>query len=615
MGAIIMKKNLCRTRFYLVLQFLVSVSFAQEKVPEGTSSAGITSAELREHVRYLSSDELGGRKTGEEGNRMAASYVAKAFASYGLKPLGDNGTFMQAFPFLSEIKPGKQNRLGFTMSGKKVSLAVDEEFRPLSASSDTSFSAPVVFAGYGIAADSLHYNDYDGIDVRNAVVIALRYSPEGAEGDSVYTKYSPILVKAFTARDRGAAALILVTGPLDSKEPVLMNFKLPQNASAGIGMLTMKWSALNTLLAGAGKDINALQRQLNETRKPASFRLANATAEVQTQVERVYGTSQNIIGYLEGTDPLLKNEALIIGAHIDHLGMGGEGSGSLRPDTSAVHHGADDNASGTAGLLEVAQNLAANRSQLKRSALFASFSGEEMGVIGSEFFVQHPPHPLDLTVAMVNMDMIGRMNDSLLVVEGMGTSPSFEQLVRGENADSLQLRLKPDGYGPSDHASFYGKNLPVMFFFTNLHSDYHRPSDTWDKINYAGEEKVVKLIGRVSMELLNAPARPQFTKVVMASSMGAGGDRQGVRVSLGVVPDYAEDAAGMKISGTRPGSAAEKAGLKGGDILISFGGKSIKNIYDFTYLLGEYKPGDVVKIIVKRGGEEVTLSATLDARK
>jgi len=600
---------------YLFLQLLVVGSSAQENVTTRATSADITASELREHVRYLASDELGGRKTGEEGNRMAASYIAKEFASYGLKPYGDNGTYMQAFPFLSEIRPGKQNSLGFTVSGKKLSFALDEDFRPLSSSSDTSFAAPVVFAGYGIAADSLHYNDYDGIDVRNAVVVAFRYSPEGAERDSVYTKYSPILVKAFTAREKGAAALILVTGPLDSKEPVLMNFKLPQNASAGIGMLTMKWSALETLLARAGKDVHALQRQINETKKPASFRLENATAEVQTQVERVYGTSQNIIGFLEGTDPLLKSEALVIGAHMDHLGMGGEGSGSLRPDTSAIHHGADDNASGTAGLLEVAQYLAANRSNLKRSVIFASFSGEELGVIGSEFYVQHPSFPLDQTVAMVNMDMIGRLKDSLLVVEGMGTSPSFEQLVRSDNADSLQLRLKPDGYGPSDHASFYGKNLPVMFFFTNLHSDYHRPSDTWDKINYAGEEKVVKLVGRVSTKLLNESVRPQFTKVVMATSMGAGGDRQGVRVSLGVVPDYAEDAAGMKISGTRPGSAAEKAGLKGGDILISFGGKSIKNIYDFTYLLGEYKPGDVVTIIVKRGAEEVTLSATLDARK
>jgi hypothetical protein len=295
--------------------------------------------------------------------------------------------------------------------------------------------------------------------------------------------------------------------------------------------------------------------------------------------------------------------------------MGGEGSGSLRPDTVAIHHGADDNASGTAGLMEVAQYLAAHRGRLKRSVVFTSFSGEELGVIGSEFYVQHPSLPLDRTVAMLNMDMIGRLKDSLLVVEGMGTSPSFEQLVRSENSDSLQLRLKPDGYGPSDHASFYGKDLPVMFFFTNLHSDYHRPSDTWEKINYAGEEKVVKLVDRVAEELLNAPERPKFTKVLAASSMGTGGDRQGVRVSLGVVPDYAEEVAGMKISGTRAGSAAEKAGLKGGDILISFGGKSVKNIYDFTYLLGEYKPGDVVKIIVKRGTEEVTLSATLEARK
>jgi hypothetical protein len=212
---------------------------------------------------------------------------------------------MQAFPFLSDIRPGAKNKLGFTVAGSKLSFGVNDEFRPLSASSDTSFSAPVVFAGYGIAADSLHYNDYDGIDVRNAVVIALRYSPEGADKDSLFTKYSAIMVKAFTAREKGASALILVTGPLDSKDPVLMNFKLPQNASAGIGMLTMKWSALNTILKGMGKDIGALQKQINDTKKPSSFTIESATADVQTQVERVYGTSQNIIGYLEGTDAQL----------------------------------------------------------------------------------------------------------------------------------------------------------------------------------------------------------------------------------------------------------------------------------------------------------------------
>lgn len=215
---------------------------------------------------------------------------------------------------------------------------------------------------------------------------------------------------------------------------------------------------------------------------------------------------------------------------------------------------------------------------------------------------------------MLNMDMIGRMKDSTLLVDGMGTSPGFERLVRAENADSFSLKLKPDGFGPSDHASFYAKNLPVMFFWTNLHEDYHLPSDTWDKINYAGEQKIVQLVGRIATVLADDSLRPVFTRAAVPGPMATGGERGGVRVSLGVVPDFAEDVAGMKISGARPGTAADKAGLKANDVIVKFAGKDVKNIYDFTYLLGLCKPGDVVEIVVKRGTEAVTLKATLEAR-
>jgi membrane-associated protease RseP (regulator of RpoE activity) len=214
---------------------------------------------------------------------------------------------------------------------------------------------------------------------------------------------------------------------------------------------------------------------------------------------------------------------------------------------------------------------------------------------------------------MLNMDMIGRMKDSALVVEGIGTSPVFEGILRKENVDpSIVLKLKQDGYGPSDHASFYSKEMPVLFFFTNLHDDYHRPSDTWDKINYAGVQKIVTLVSKVAQNIASTPERPAFTKV---AAPAVSNERRDVRVSLGVVPDYAEDIAGLKISGTRPGSAAEKAGLKAEDVIIKFGKKEIKNIYDFTAVLGEFKPGDEVIIVVKRGTEEVSLKAILQGRQ
>ncbi len=216
---------------------------------------------------------------------------------------------------------------------------------------------------------------------------------------------------------------------------------------------------------------------------------------------------------------------------------------------------------------------------------------------------------------MLNMDIVGRMKDSVLVVEGMGTSSRWDSLVKIENSDSLALKLKPDGFGPSDHSSFYAKDIPVLFFFTNLHSDYHRPSDTWDKINYAGERRVVEFVTRIAASIGTAPTRPPFTKAVASNPMAGGGDRQGLRVSLGVIPDYAEDVHGLKITGTRAGSPAEKAGLKGDDIIIRLGGKEVGNIYDFMRVLGGYKPGDEVTVVVRRGNEERSLKALLEARK
>lgn len=292
--------------------------------------------------------------------------------------------------------------------------------------------------------------------------------------------------------------------------------------------------------------------------------------------------------------------------------MGGQGS--LVPDTVAIHPGADDNGSGTAGLLELAEYFSAHRQELKRTIVFTSFTGEEEGLLGSAFYVNHPLFPLDSTVAMINMDMIGRLRDSSLLIDGMGTSPGWEKIVRDENRDSLfHLKLRPDGVGPSDHSSFYLKNIPIMFFFTNIHGDYHRPTDTWDKINYVGEQAIVQYVARIAFDLINLPSRPQFTKA--ATTAMSGDERMEVRVSLGIVPDFAEDAPGLKITGTRPNSAAEKAGLKAGDIIVKFGADDVKNIYDFTHDLGKYKPGDRVTIIVKRNGADVTLEATLEARK
>jgi aminopeptidase YwaD len=598
-------------RMFVLTIFVFLLSGCAEKIQEFVSS-DITTTELQQHIKYLTSDKLEGRRAGEPGNVLAADYIARCFKQYGLHPAGDSGSYLQSFQFIASTKIGQRNALSVITHGKQFAYTVENEFKPLTISADTTLTAPLVFAGYGIsAADSLQYDDYAGIDVKNKIVCILRYSPDSTQSDK-YSKYSGIMTKLFTARNKGAAGVIFLTAP-----PVQQNEKFivaedPRLGGSDIATLSMKWSAFETVLKQIGKDLGQIQRTIDSSQHPLSFELPDVTISVQTQIEKVRSTTSNVVGYLPGTDSTLRNEYLVVGGHFDHLGMGGEGSGSLKPDTIAIHHGADDNASGTAGVLELAQYFSTHRNAFRRSIIFITFTGEELGVLGSDYYVKHPFVPLENTIAMINMDMIGRMKDSVLVIEGMGTSPEFTSLVKRLNSDSLKLSLKPDGFGPSDQASFYKKDLPVIFFFTNLHSDYHKPSDTWDKINYFGEQKVTQFAERIAEELSNQEKKPSFTKVI-TTPMG-GGDRQGAKVSLGIIPDFAGDTPGMKISGTRPGSPAEKAGLKGDDVIIKFGGKEIKNIYDFTYMLGQFKPGDEVAIVVKRGNDEITLKAVLQAK-
>jgi len=589
----------------LGLSLLMTVSgLSQGGNPE------VTPGELREIIQYLASDSLGGRRTGTPENDMAGRWIADRFAGLGLTPAGDNGTYFQKFPFVAGAKPGPDNSLSISLGERKLSFILDDNFRTLAFSTDTSLSAPLVFVGYGITDTAQSYDDYAGQDVNGKIAVILRYSPGGDSPHSAFAERSSLRAKIFNAREHGAAGAILVTGPVDSETPQLVPFSFDQGfSSSGIPVVSITWEGLNELFIPAGKSLKTVQEGINGETKPNSFTLG-ATATMVTSIEKIMSESSNIVGKIEGYDPSLKDEYIVLGAHYDHLGMGGQGS--LAPDTVAVHHGADDNASGSAGLIEAAGNLAAEKGGLRRSVLCIAFSGEEEGLLGSSYFVNHPTVPLASIKTMINMDMIGRIKDRKLVIEGVGTSPGFEEMVTKFNSDStFDLSLKPGGYGPSDHSSFYGKDIPTLFFFTNLHSDYHRPSDTWDKINYEGETEVVQLVLKIARELDNKAEAPLFSRVVSSVPQG---DSRPMRVRLGVIPDYAEDVAGLKINGTQPDSPAEQGGLMAGDIIVKFGEKTIANIYDFTYVLQEHKPGDVVAVDVLRGEKTVTLTVTLGGR-
>ncbi|HMJ24430.1 MAG TPA: M20/M25/M40 family metallo-hydrolase, partial [Pyrinomonadaceae bacterium] len=375
-------------------------------------------------------------------------------------------------------------------------------------------------------------------------------------------------------------------------------------------------------------------------RRPLGISLSLAV-----DVQRRESPSFNVIGVLPGTDPKLKGEAIVIGAHYDHLGMGGEGSGSLSAKTG-IHHGADDNASGVAGLIELARMLSAQK--LRRTVVFIAFSGEEEGLIGSNYYVNHPIVPLTNTVAMINMDMIGRLRDKALIVGGVGTAQEWRSMIDASNdvqgmtvtlnspgvdrtlqsgipvvmgsngnpvvsmnaARKFSLTLNEDGYGPSDHSSFYGKQVPVLFFFTGSHNDYHKPSDTAEKINYEGEASIVGFVERIIRDLDRSDKRPTYA-VAKSEPQRSGG----FRVYLGTIPNYAESNDGLRLDGVRDDSPAAKAGLKAGDRIVKMGGHEVKNVYDYTYALGEMKAGQEYEVEIVRGSERLTLRITPAARK
>lgn len=320
----------------------------------------------------------------------------------------------------------------------------------------------------------------------------------------------------------------------------------------------------------------------------------------------------NVIGILPGRDPILKNEAIVIGAHYDHLGHGG--SGSLAANSTEIHHGADDNASGTSAVIELARIFARERFKNKRTIIFIAFSGEEDGVFGSKFYVNDPVFPPEKTIAMINLDMVGRLKDNKLTIGGIGTASEWKQLVDSKNtvglhipqhvyAQRFSLQLNEDGFGPSDHSSFYGKKIPVLFFFTGTHEDYHKPSDTFEKINYEGLSRVTHYVSSIIRTIDQNPTRPIYTVAKSSGSMG----RTGFNVSLGTIPNYADSTDGLLLDGVRDNSPAAKAGLKAGDKVIKLAGKDVKNVYDYTAALGEMKPDVEYEIVVKRGGETLTL--------
>ena len=588
--------------FTLLVLFCSISLFAQN-----ISNPEITTEEINSHISYLASDELKGRDSGSDEILEAAEYIADEFAEYGLKPAFE-GDYFQEFPFIKTIELTNNNNLTFNLNGKEISPKLRDDYITVPFSGNAEVNAQLVFAGFGISAADLEYDDYAGIDVKDKIVIVFRNTPEPNVPHSEFDEFSPLRKKASVARDKGAAAIIFIN-PYDENKTSddLVEFTFDRGGSiTGFSVVSIRRNIIEDILKEEGINLKEVCNKIIETKKPSSIELKNSLAKISTEVKEVEAISWNIGGILEGNDPVLKNEWIIIGAHFDHLGMGGEGS-LYRGDEAQIHNGADDNASGTTGVLELAEKFASVKSQLKRSIAFFTFSGEELGLLGSNYLVNNLPFPVEASIAMINMDMIGRLKDSSLIVYGTGTSSNWKEILNKDNVYGFKLTFNDEGFGPSDHSSFYGKKIPVLFFFTGTHEDYHKPSDDTDKINYTGEKEILDFVFNITMDIDSNPERPDYLLVEKKE----GGQMFVRKVYVGTVPDFASNVDGYKISGVSEGSPAQQAGLQGGDVIISFGGKKISNIYDFTYALGDFVPGDIVDVIVKRGTEEITFKIKL----
>lgn len=584
----------------IIFALLQVASFSQV-----VDSPEITREEIYQHIKYLASDELEGRFTGTEHCRIAAEYIAKEFEKAGLQP-AFNGSYIQEFPFISDIKLG--DNFCELINEEKISLKVNNDFTPLPFSDNLTVEGKLIFAGFGISSKENNYDDYENIDVKDKIVIVFRNHPDINTPHSPLEQFAGLRYKATFARDKGAAGIIFVNTS-DKKDDDQL-FKLVYDGAAkvkGISVIQIKRDVLQKLLSKFKLDAEELEKQITENKKPNSFEL-NTTAKIKTEVIEVESISWNVGGLLKGNDEKLSDEYLAIGAHFDHLGWGKQNS--LYQGEPAIHNGADDNASGTTGVLELAEKFASEKNNLKRSIFFFAFSGEELGLLGSNYLVNHFPVPTEKVVSMINMDMIGRLKDSSLIVYGTGTSSNWKNILNDKNSFGFKLTFNDEGFGPSDHSSFYGKKIPVLFFFTGTHSDYHKPSDDYDKINSDGQEKILKYIHSVATEIINSENKPDYLAVERKDS----GRMTASRVWVGTIPDFAGDVDGYKLGGVTEGSPAALAGLKAGDIITKFGDKKISNIYDFTYAIGNYKPGDKVKVLIKRAEQELEVELELKAR-
>ena len=597
-----------RTIWRLTVPILVAIA---------TLPTSAQTSATRTHVQTLASEKFAGREAGSTGERLAADYIASQLSRLGAMPLPGRAEMFVPFTFTAGSRDG-----GSRAVVGSTTFSTTKDVIALSFSDDGEVTGPVVFAGYGIVvpeAQNFGYDSYATLDVKDKIVVVLRYFPEDADQQTrgILARYSDLRFKAMAARQRGARAIVVVTGPRspNAGQTVPMSFDTAL-AGSGIPALSVSGAVADALFASAPRTLQAAQQEL-DTANPhvAGFALEKVTLSLKTALVRETQTGRNVVAYLPATAPVtaVAKPWVAVGAHYDHLGLGRNGSSlAAKEDTGKPHVGADDNASGSAAVLAIAEALA-KQPVRRRHLLVALWSAEEIGLVGSTAFVNAPPVPVAQLAAYLNFDMVGRMQDNKLAVQATGTSPIWASVLERANvAAGFDLSLQEDPYQPTDVATFNQAGVPSLNFTTGAHVDYHKPTDTPEKINYEDLDRIASLATTVVRRLMEVDDAPQFAKVAQ-SSQTAG--RTGVRVFTGTVPDYTSNAKGLLLGGVVGGGPADQAGLQKGDVIIEIAGQTIANIYDYTYALELLKIDQPVKVVYMRGSEKRETTLTPGARR
>jgi hypothetical protein len=614
------------SRWVLIAAVVVSLEPAAGLAAEYVSPAELR---LKADVSFLADDARAGRGTGSEGIAAAADYIAAIFRETGLKTAPGADGYFQHFTVRGDLQVAQPTSLAFHLpNDTSFEASLGSEFTPLAlGGGGTVERLPVVFAGYGITAKDtklkFEYDDYQDVDVTGKAVLILRGAPQLEKKDSAFAgkknaSYESFAHKRSNAKAHGAAVALLVNDSAGLKGAKDSLLQFPDAGVSGSGMpFLMTTRALADRLLAAAKQplLEELERQMDADLKPVSRPLEGCTLDAKVTMERGTLEAKNIIGVLDGAGPL-SDQTVVIGAHYDHLGR--SGFGSLAPGGNEIHNGADDNASGTAMVLEMARRLARRSDPLPRRVVFIAFSGEERGLLGSRYYVKHPLNPLAGTTFMINFDMVGRLNDrSELTIFGAGTSPGLDDLTKAlASSQGLVPKLSPGTQGAffaSDHASFYSKDIPVVFAYTGGHADYHRPTDDVEKINFRGMARVADFAELLVLDVTRRPERPKFVKLP-DSRLGAPRLARGNEAYLGTRQSYDGNLKGVKLEFVAEGGPAEKGRLKVGDTIVKFDGKPVESLDDFMAGVEKHKSGDGVEIVVQRDGQQMSLRVTLGSR-